>query len=367
MTLQELSIQEFSLQECSARQLSLQKVSMQECSARKLSLQKVSMQEVSIRTLSTCKAPMKFGPRFQAKSVIVAVNLFAAISFFVLSLAHAALSTQPAKASAQPAKVWALTQSIETTEQTEFIAQRVQLRQGQPTELAAIHQVEYCANCPRASLSENVAQGAFRLYDQFRVPLDQIVVVYDYSSNLTYALSIGRSQQSENRLRVHGVFVSSGGRGGVSNRIRSGGTPLGVHRIYLKQGHGFAVGQTFDAAKYGFFETVIQPTQGFEDWTSDFVLTRLLRLRGLEGSLNNNSDARKILFHGTPEEGFLGYHESAGCIRLSNNEMVALFDLVQEGTLVNIVADDPRPKRVPRHLLVPIVESTRPELKRIRR
>ena len=238
---------------------------------------------------------------------------------------------------------------------------------GQPTELAAIHQVEYCATCPRAPLSESVADGATRLYHQFRVPLDQIVVVYDYTSNLTFVLSIGRSQQSELFFRVHGVFISSGGRGGVSNRVKSGGTPLGVHRIYLKQGHGFAVGQTFDAAKYGFFEAVIQPTKGFEDWTSDFVLTRILRLRGIEGPLNNNSDARKILFHGTPEEGFLGYHESAGCIRLSNVEMVALFDLVKEGTLVNIVADDPRPKRVPRHLLIPIVESARPELKRIRK
>lgn len=226
------------------------------------------------------------------------------------------------------------------------------------------------AYCPyQSQISERVIDATLRLYRDFGAAAGEPVVVYDYDQNLTHVFSakLDRSPPSDRVVvTVLGQFISSGGRGGVGNRVRTGATPLGVHRIYRKQGSEFQLNQTFDAAKYGFFETVLKPTVGLDDWASDFVTTRILRLRGLEPLLNSNSDARKILFHGTPEEGLLGYHESAGCIRLGNSDVIRLFNLVQEGTLVHSIAEIGRPVRVPRHLLKPVDESKVPELRRRR-
>ena len=49
-----------------------------------------------------------------------------------------------------------------------------------------------------------------------------------------------------------------------------------------------------------------------------------------------DSYARYIYFHGTPDETPLGIPGSRGCIRLRNADIIALFDLVEVGTLVVI-------------------------------
>ena len=45
---------------------------------------------------------------------------------------------------------------------------------------------------------------------------------------------------------------------------------------------------------------------------------------------------RYIYIHGTPEEGLIGTPASNGCIRMKNGDVMELFDLVNEGTLVEI-------------------------------
>jgi lipoprotein-anchoring transpeptidase ErfK/SrfK len=68
---------------------------------------------------------------------------------------------------------------------------------------------------------------------------------------------------------------------------------------------------------------------------SDGVLTRILWLEGLEPE-NANTRERYIYFHGTNREDLVGTPASHGCVRLRNEDMVELFDLVPEGTPVVI-------------------------------
>ena len=69
------------------------------------------------------------------------------------------------------------------------------------------------------------------------------------------------------------------------------------------------------------------------DTTSDFVLTRILWLHGLEPR-NANTFQRYIYIHGTNDEKGIGRPGSHGCVRLKNRDVIELFDLVPVGTPV---------------------------------
>lgn len=66
------------------------------------------------------------------------------------------------------------------------------------------------------------------------------------------------------------------------------------------------------------------------DEHSDFILTRILWLDGLEPH-NANTRSRYIYIHGTNDTELLGTPASHGCIRLSPRDMLALFALSEEG------------------------------------
>lgn len=202
------------------------------------------------------------------------------------------------------------------------------------------------------NLAPEVIAGANRLRD-FQLKPEQLFLIFHYEKNIIYLMKFS----SRGELITLKQYISSGGRGGVSNVVKSGGTPPGVHVIYRKQGHDYALGQTFDASKYGYREQIVQPTQTKEFWASDFVLTRIMRLQGLEGEKNNNSVRRSILIHGTPPEGLLGYHESLGCLRMKNDDVIELFDTVNEGTLVNIVYTTGERRRVPKDEIILLDEK----------
>ena len=72
----------------------------------------------------------------------------------------------------------------------------------------------------------------------------------------------------------------------------------------------------------------------------DVVQSRILWLDGLENGINKgegvDSYSRYIYIHGTPEEWLLGEKASKGCIRMSNKDVIELFNLVQEGIPVTI-------------------------------
>lgn len=62
----------------------------------------------------------------------------------------------------------------------------------------------------------------------------------------------------------------------------------------------------------------------------DLILSRVLRLSGLEDGVNRGGDldsfARYIYLHGTNHEERLGQPSSSGCLRLANRDVAQLFD-----------------------------------------
>ena len=73
----------------------------------------------------------------------------------------------------------------------------------------------------------------------------------------------------------------------------------------------------------------------------DWILTRILWLSGSEIGKNRlgNVDTmqRYIYIHGTPDSTDMSIISSHGCVRMRNDDLIVLFDLVTVGTTVAIV------------------------------
>jgi len=130
------------------------------------------------------------------------------------------------------------------------------------------------------------------------------------------------------------TFFISTSKFGIGNLEGSFKTPLGLHRIYEKIGAGAPLGSVFKDRKN---------TGVVWDGTDDadnLILSRILRLEGLENGLNKgegiDSLGRYIYIHGTNRESSIGTPLSHGCICMKNNDIIALFDLVEEGMFVYI-------------------------------
>jgi UDP-N-acetylmuramate-alanine ligase len=133
-------------------------------------------------------------------------------------------------------------------------------------------------------------------------------------------------------------YEASTSRFGNGNRENSFKTPLGLHRIKEKIGANAPPGRIFK----GRIDTGIDWDQvSLED---NLILTRILRLEGLEEGINKgagvDSYERYIYIHGTNREDLIGVPLSRGCIALRNQDILGLFDIVREGTLLYI---DPPP------------------------
>ena len=68
---------------------------------------------------------------------------------------------------------------------------------------------------------------------------------------------------------------------------------------------------------------------------NDAVMSRILTLEGLEPH-NANTRSRYIYIHGTNEVDKIGTPVSHGCIRLTPEDMLTLFELCPIGTKVRI-------------------------------
>lgn len=127
----------------------------------------------------------------------------------------------------------------------------------------------------------------------------------------------------------------STGTAGFGNEADSGRTPVGLHRVCACIGGGAPAGAVFKSREpTGEIVTVAQPG-------IDCITTRILWLEGLEEGINQgpgvDSRDRYIYIHGTPHAHRLGQPASAGCIRMSNDDIIAMFDRVPVHTLVLIL------------------------------
>ncbi len=107
-------------------------------------------------------------------------------------------------------------------------------------------------------------------------------------------------------------------------------TPLGRFRIAEKIGAEAEPGMIFRGRQP--IGTIAEP--GGEE---DHVLTRILWLDGLEPT-NANTHDRFIYIHGTNQEDLIGMAASHGCVRMRNVDIIKLFERVEPGTPVEILA-----------------------------
>lgn len=138
--------------------------------------------------------------------------------------------------------------------------------------------------------------------------------------------------------RVVARFPVSTSARGAGEREGTEQTPRGLHEVRAKIGAGAPEGAVFEGRRPTgeiCSEELMREHPG-RDW----ILTRILWLRGLESGRNRSghvdSMRRYIYIHGTPDEGALGSPASHGCIRMSNADVVELFDRVAIGTPVEI-------------------------------
>ena len=127
-------------------------------------------------------------------------------------------------------------------------------------------------------------------------------------------------------IRRFEVSTATKGMGFLMDSYR---TPTGRFRISEKVGDGEPDGTIFKA------RVPVGRWQPGDARGEDLILSRILRLDGLEPE-NANTLERNIYIHGTNHQELLGQPASHGCIRLGNEEMIELFDLVAEGTELEI-------------------------------
>lgn len=133
--------------------------------------------------------------------------------------------------------------------------------------------------------------------------------------------------QGKEIIRIYPVSIS---RYGVGNEKNSNRTPLGTHFIVAKIGKDAKSGTIFEHRKNtGRIAEIYTDTTHIKE---ELITTRILWLKGIVPGLNEGGEvdsyARCIYIHGTPV--------SNGCIRMKNQDIIELFDLVPQGTLVGI-------------------------------
>ncbi len=139
--------------------------------------------------------------------------------------------------------------------------------------------------------------------------------------------------------RAMALYPVSTARAGAGELCDSGCTPRGLHRIRLKIGDGCAENTVFVARRPSgeIYREEMAQAEPDRDW----ILTRILWLSGAEPGINRGGQVdtlrRFIYIHGTPEESLLGMPVSHGCIRMRNQDLLKLFDWVDNGTPVEIV------------------------------
>ena len=142
--------------------------------------------------------------------------------------------------------------------------------------------------------------------------------------------------EREKLVAIYPVSTSKYGLGDWRGSFR---TPLGELEIAQKFGDGMPPGTVFkDRIRTG--EIVLPNAAG-----RDPIVTRIIWLRGREPQ-NANAFGRDIYIHGTPEERNLGLPVSYGCVRMSSNDVIKLYEMVGLGAQVTIV-DGPLAKVVP--------------------
>ena len=137
------------------------------------------------------------------------------------------------------------------------------------------------------------------------------------------------------RLREYLVSTGANGNGEIQG---SGCTPRGRHIVRAKIGAGLPPGAVLRARRWT--REIWSPELGARHPGRDWILSRVLWLSGVEIGRNRlgcvDTFRRYIYLHGTPDTDRLGTPASHGCVRMRNEDVIELFDLVPAGTEVEL-------------------------------
>jgi len=137
---------------------------------------------------------------------------------------------------------------------------------------------------------------------------------------------------------VNARYRVSTAANGIGCEKDSGCTPLGEHTIRAKIGAGMPQNTVFVGRRPT--GEILSPQLAAQYPQCDWILTRIMWLSGAEVGKNRlgnvDSMQRYIYIHGTPDSEPMGEPRSHGCVRMRNQDIVELFDLVATGTPVLI-------------------------------
>lgn len=133
-------------------------------------------------------------------------------------------------------------------------------------------------------------------------------------------------------------YPISSAKNGVGERNGSFCTPRGRHIIRAKIGAGQPPNAVFvERRPTG---EVYTPELASRFPERDWILSRILWLSGCQAGYNRMGEVdtmrRAIYIHGSPDSAKMGQPGSHGCIRMRNQDVIELFDLVPIRTLVEI-------------------------------
>jgi L,D-transpeptidase catalytic domain len=130
--------------------------------------------------------------------------------------------------------------------------------------------------------------------------------------------------------QLRGRYRCSTSKFGIGQVAGSNCTPLGLHRVAEKIGGGWPVGAVFRSRRLVGFTWQGLPLAP--------ITNRIFWLEGLEPGFNHGGNvdtyARYIYIHGTGDEPTLGQPASHGCIHLSAQDLLPLYDRLPVGSLV---------------------------------
>jgi hypothetical protein len=164
----------------------------------------------------------------------------------------------------------------------------------------------------------------------------------NYNTNFSELIYVSVKKQKLYYIKnsqIDSEFTISTAKKGIGNIKNSDKTPTGLHQIKEKHGdntplNGKMIGRKF----YGKIAEIYSDTTTSK---TDDITTRILWLDGLETNINKGGNVdsfnRYIYIHGTSEEGKLGKPASHGCIRMSNNDVLELYNKVSLKTKVLIL------------------------------
>src|SRR4029450_8128908 len=127
-------------------------------------------------------------------------------------------------------------------------------------------------------------------------------------------------KENEEPIRTYPVSTS---RFGIGMEEGSYKTPTGRFRVAKKIGSDMPNGTVFVG------RVPLQPDEALPP-TEDWITSRILWLDGL-AEPNANTRARFVYIHGTKHEKKIGTAASHGCVRMRNEDVIELFEIVDEG------------------------------------